>query len=234
MKRLMSTIICDIRSQFRNGFYYAVAFILAGWALLITQVPAIDWGMLMPALVLGNLIVSTFYFIGGLVFLEKEEGTLEALVVTPLTIWEYLASKVISLIGLSLVENLIIIGLAGGMKFWVLPMVLGISLASAIYVLTGFMAVARYDSINEFIFPSVLYTVVLVLPMLHYFGIWESRLFFLHPLQPSLILMKAAFMPVNSWQLVYGVVSSALWIVILFLASNRSFHSFVVLKTGVR
>ena len=234
MKRLFSTILCDIRLQFRNGFYYVVAFILAGWALLLTQIPAIDWGKLLPPLVLSNLIVATFYFIGGLVLLEKGEGTLEAQVVTPLTTWEYLASKVISLTGLSLVENLVIVGLAYGLGFWVFPMVLGIGLASAIYVLVGFMAIARYDTINEYIFPSVLYTVALVLPLLHYFGIWESWLFYLHPLLAPLILMKAAFLPVKLWQLAYALLFSSFWIAILFLYSVRSFHNFIVIKAGVR
>jgi fluoroquinolone transport system permease protein len=234
MKRLLSTIRCDIRLQFRNGFYYVVGFILAGCALLLTQIPAIDWGRLLPALVLSNLIVATFYFVGGLVQLEKGEGTLEAQVVTPLTPWEYLASKVISLTGLSLVENLIIVGLAYGLGFWVFPMVLGIGLASAIFVLVGFMAIARYDSINEYLFPSVLYTMALVLPLLHYFGIWENWLFYLHPLQAPLILMKAAFLPVEIWQLAYGLLYSVLWIAILFLCSRRSFHNFIVIKAGVR
>ena len=234
MKRLFSTILCDIRLQFRNGFYYVVAFILAGWALLLTQIPAIDWGKLLPPLVLSNLIVATFYFIGGLVLLEKGEGTLEAQVVTPLTTWEYLASKVISLTGLSLVENLVIVGLAYGLGFWVFPMVLGIGLASAIYVLVGFMAIARYDTINEYIFPSVLYTVALVLPLLHYFGIWESWLFYLHPLLAPLILMKAAFLPVKLWQLAYALLFSSFWIAILFLYSVRFFHNFIVIKAGVR
>ncbi len=233
MKRLLFTIICDIRLQFRNGFYYVVAFILAGWAILLTQIPAIDWGRLLPALVLSNLIVATFYFVAGLVLLEKGEGTLEAQVVTPLSTWEYLASKVISLTGLSLIENLIIVGLAYGLGFWVFPMVLGIGLASAIYVLVGFVAIARYDSINEYIFPSALYTMALVLPLLHYFGIWDSWVFYLHPLQASLILMKAAFLPVTLWQLAYGLLYSALWIAILFLYSRRTFHNFIVIKAGV-
>jgi len=209
MRRLRAAIGCDIRLQFRNGFYYVVAVVLAGWVVLLSRLPSVDWGRFLPPLLLGNLTMATFYFIGGLVLLEKGEGTLEAQVVTPLTIGEYLASKVITLVA-------------------------GIVSASVIYILFGFMAVARYDAINEFLFPSVLYTLALALPLIPYFGLWESGLFYLHPLQAPLLLMKAAFQPVQGWQMVYGFTYSAVWIIPVFLWSKRSFHSFVVIKAGVR
>lgn len=46
---------------------------------------------------LGNLPLATFFFIAGLVLLEKGEGTLEAQIVTPLTAGGYLASKILTL-----------------------------------------------------------------------------------------------------------------------------------------
>ncbi len=234
MRRLLATIRCDIRLQFRNGFYYVAAFVLIGWAGLFSQLPAVAWGRFLPALLLGNLIAATFYFIAGLVLLEKGEGTLEVQVITPLTTWEYLASKVITLAALSLIESVIIVCLAQGLDFGVFPLVMGIVVASAIYVLVGFVAVARYDSINEYLFPSMIYSTILVLPLLHYFGLWEHWLFYLHPLQAPLILMKAAFEPVADWQMVYGLACSAVWLVPIFLWSKRSFLSFIVIKTGVR
>jgi len=235
MRRLRAAIGCDIRLQFRNGFYYVVAVVLAGWVVLLSRLPSVDWGRFLPPLLLGNLTMATFYFIGGLVLLEKGEGTLEAQVVTPLTIGEYLASKVITLVALSLVESMIIVCIARrGIDFSVLPLVAGIVSASVIYILFGFMAVARYDAINEFLFPSVLYTLALALPLIPYFGLWESGLFYLHPLQAPLLLMKAAFQPVQGWQMVYGFTYSAVWIIPVFLWSKRSFHSFVVIKAGVR
>ena len=91
MHRLAATVLLDLRLQLRNGFYYAVAFVLACWFLLLTRLPPLDWGYVLPAVVFGNLVMVNFYFVAGLVLLEKGEGTLEAQVVTPLADWEYLA-----------------------------------------------------------------------------------------------------------------------------------------------
>ena len=234
MKRLFATIRCDVRLQFRNGFYYAIAFILVVWVVLISQLPEIDWGWLLPVLVLGNLSMATFYFMGGLVLLEKGEGTLEAQIVTPLTSREYLISKVITLTVLSVIENLVIVAVAYRQGFGVLTLIAGIVLAAAFYSLVGFVVVARYDSINEYLFPSILYITVFSLPFLHYFHLWESWLMYLHPLQASLVIMKAAFEPIEPWKWVYGLLYSTFWIGLIFFWSQRTFHRFIIAKEGVR
>jgi fluoroquinolone transport system permease protein len=232
-RRLSATVRQDVVLQFRNGFYYAAAFIVVLYGLLLTQLPEPYRGRLLPILVLSNLVISTFYFIAGLVLLEKKEGTLEPQIVTPLRKWEYLVAKVISLAGLALVENLLIVGLATGFRFGVLSMAVGTLLAAALYILLGFIAVARYDSINEYLFPSFLYAAFFVLPVLNYLGITPNGLFYLHPLQAPLVLMQAAFQPIQPWQWIYGVLYAGVWIGLVFAASQRAFHRFVVLKEGV-
>ncbi|MCY4600864.1 MAG: hypothetical protein OXF27_13205, partial [Acidobacteria bacterium] len=120
MRALAATLSLDFRLQARNGFYYAVAFVLACWFVLLTLLPDIDWGYVLPAVVFGNLVMVNFYFVAGLVLLEKGEGTLEAQVVTPLADWQYIGSKTATLTALSLVEQVVIVwsahggGVAGG------------------------------------------------------------------------------------------------------------------------
>ena len=82
MHRLAASVRLDLRLQMRNGFYYAVAFVLVCWFVVLTRLPAIDWGYVLPAVVFGNLVMVNFYFVAGLVLLEKGEGTLEAQVET--------------------------------------------------------------------------------------------------------------------------------------------------------
>jgi fluoroquinolone transport system permease protein len=232
MKRLFATMVCDIRLQFRNGFYYAAGFVALVMALLLNQVRLFDLALLLPIFVLGDIQVNTFYFVGGLVLLEKGEGTLAAQVVTPLRTGEYLAAKVGTLALLSLIESLIIVVAAYGSGFAVLPLVGGVVLLAVLYTLYGFVVVARYDSINSYLLPSVAYTAVLSLPLLDYFGLWQSWLFYLHPIQAPLLLLRAAFEPLAPWQLVYGVLYSAFWIGLMYLASRRAFDRFVIEREG--
>ena len=234
MHRLAATVRLDLRLQLRNGFYYAVAFVLACWLVLLTRLPAIDWGYVLPAVVFGNLVMVNFYFIAGLVLLEKGEGTLEAQVVTPLADWEYLASKTATLTALSLVEQVVIVWSAHGGGFAAGPLVVGIVLAAVLYTLVGFLLVARYRSVNEYLFPSVLFTMILSLPMLHYFGLWDTWLLYLHPLTAPLVLLAGAFRPIPPWQWAYGVLYSAAWTGLLLLAARRAFDRFIVAREGNR
>ena len=234
MHALAATLSLDVRLQARNGFYYAVAFVLACWFVLLTRLPAIEWGYVLPAVVFGNLVMVNFYFVAGLVLLERDEGTLEAQVVTPLADWQYLGSKMATLTALSLVEQVVIVWSAHGGGFAGGPLVAGIVLAAVLYTLTGFVLVARYRSINEFMFPSVLFTAILSLPMLHYFGLWDSWLLYLHPFTAPLVLLAGAFRPMPAWQLVYGVLYGALWAGLLLLAARRAFDRYIVAREGSR
>jgi fluoroquinolone transport system permease protein len=232
VKRLLATLICDFRLQWRNGFYAVTAFVVVFWVVIASQVPAEGFQWLIPAMIAGNLVVNTFYYIAGLVLLEKGEGTLEAQVVTPLRPGEYLLSKLLSMLVLSLAENLLIVTLWAGFGYRLLPLVLGILLASALYILVGFIAVTRYDSINEFLMPSVLVTTLLLIPLLDGFGLVSSPLFYLHPVQAALVLMRAAFLPAGALEIIYGLLYSAAWIALVFVVSQRAFHRFVVVKQG--
>jgi fluoroquinolone transport system permease protein len=232
MRRLFATIRCDVTLQLRHGFYYATAFVLICLVVLVSRIPTLDLSWLLPALLLGNLLLNTFYFIGGLILLEKSEGTLEAQVITPLRTWEYLVSKVGTLTLLGLVENTVIVTLLVGLGFNPLPLAASLVLTAAIYCLAGVIAVVRYHSINEYLMPSVLYTSMLLAPFLPYLAQWDTWLIYLHPLQATLLLAQAAFHPVASWQAVYGVLYSGFWIVFLAHFSRRAFVRFIVAGAG--
>ena len=221
--RLSATLSCDIRLQVRNGFYYVTLFVLGMWALLITQMPALDLNWLLPILILGNMVVNTFYFIAALVLLEKGEGSLQTQVVTPLRPGEYLASKVLSLSALTLAENLILALLFAGFSFHIPLLLLGILCGAALFALAGFIVVARYESINEFLMPSVAYTILLMIPLLAYMGDWQSWVLYLHPFQAPLVLLRAAFQPASSWEVAYGIVYSLIWIGVAGKAALQAF-----------
>lgn len=233
-KRLLATIRCDIQLQFRNGFYYAAAFVASIWVILLRQIPGLDLQLLLPSLIFNNLIINTFYFISGLVLLEKGEGTLEAQVVTPLRTGEYLASKVITLTLLSLVENLLIAFLVYGLRFQIIPLAAGVSFTAASFTLLGFIAVARYDSLNEYLLPSMVYILPLVLPVLSLFGLLDSWLFYLHPLQGAMLMVRAAFQHTNNWLWLYALVYSSLWIAVFFWLSQQVFARFIIRREGAR
>jgi fluoroquinolone transport system permease protein len=228
MNRLLMTIRCDLTLQFRNGFYAATVFVTVLWALILLQAGSFDMRWLLPPLVIGNLMVGTFSFIGGLVLLERGEGSLTAQVVTPLRIGEYLTSKVVTLALLAVVETLVIVFILAGWNFNLFLLVMGSMLAAAIYCLAGFVAVARYDSINEYLLPSGMYVALLWIPLITYTGQWRSWILYLHPLAAPLVLVEASFEPVALWQIVYGLGYSVIWIVLFYRAGRFAFRRWII------
>lgn len=234
MNRLLHTTYWDIVRQYRNGFYFVTVLIVALLVVLLRQLDGVDWRLWWPVILLETLVVNSFFFMAGLVLLEKGEGVLEAQVVTPLRDWEYLLAKIISLFVLSAGESLALILLVSGPAFNWLWMLIGIGCFVAMYTLYGFFVVARYDSISEFILPSALWTMGFSIPLLPYFDLWQHWLLYLHPLQAPLILVEAAYKPLPAWQLWYGILYSLVWISIGWVVGRHTFYRFVVTKEGSR
>ncbi|MFN8373782.1 MAG: ABC transporter permease [Anaerolineae bacterium] len=230
MTRMLSMLRCDLRVQWRNGFYFASAFIVVIWLALLSLMPreSMNAAVIVPALVFLNLLVNTFYFVGGLVLLEKGEGTLAGLTVTPLRSGEYLVARCLSLTLLGVGETLVIVIVTYGVGFHVGWLLLGAAALGAFYTLVGFVAVTRFASLNEYLIPSGFIVAALVLPLVDYLGLLTSPVFYLHPVQPMLMLLRAAFGDTTPLLLIYGIVGSALWIGAAFYAAQRVFVTFVV------
>ena len=234
MKRVLPTLRTDIRLQSRNGFYYAVVFVALVLVIALTRVSIPDYRNLWPTLTMGNLLITTFYFMAGLVLLEKGEGKMEAQIITPLRPAEFLVSKIGTLGILSLLESSLVVVVLSGFDFnWPL-FIGGVLLTAAIYTLFGFVAVARYDSINEFLFPSVLWVIGSLPPLLFAADVSDHWLFWLHPLQAPLILLRAAFIEAPSWHIAYGLTYGLISAGIVFYFSLRVFRQFVIRREGTR
>ncbi|MBN2086190.1 MAG: hypothetical protein JW748_13305 [Anaerolineales bacterium] len=233
MKRLAATLLCDVRLQVRNGFYAASVFIVAVWGALFTRIPNVDVTAVWGGMIAANLMITTFYFIGGLVLLERDEGSLAARSVTPLRTGEYLGSKVLTLTGLAVIENTLLTLLLAGLGFFRIGagfplLILGAVLISVLYCLAGFAAVARYRSINEFLMPSILYTFGLGLPLVDYFGLWRSPLFYLHPLQAALGLMRGGGELPSLGAAAYGLLYPAAAIIVFAVLARRAYRRLIL------
>lgn len=221
MTRLYATLRTDVRVQLRNGFYVATAVVVVSSILLLRWLPADAAALLLPVVLLENVLINTFYFVSALLLLERGEGTFAAQSVTPLRADEYLASKLLTLTALSLVESLLIAVAVGGPDPRLVVMAVGITLAASLFSLAGVGLVVRYHAMNEFIMPSVLYTALLTLPVFGYFGVGAGVWYLAHPIQGPLELMRirGSYTPGG---LAYAIVYPLLWIPPVYLWSRRA------------
>lgn len=230
MSRLLATIRCDLTLQLRNGFYAATIFVTALWALVLLHAGALDIRWLLPPMLVGNLLLGTFFFLGAQVLLERGEGSLTAQVVSPLRAREYLCSKVTTLSALALLETLVLAPIMAGWRFNGALLVAGVLLAAAVYCLAGFIVVARYESVNTYLLPAGAYVSALWLPLLAYLAQWQPWPLYLHPLTGPLLLVQAAFEPAAPGQLLAALGSSLAWVGLLSLGSRRAFARWMVAR----
>jgi len=220
--RLLATIVSDLRLQWRSGFYAAAGLVAIVSIGLVEILPEKVVETLLPVIIFENVLTNSFYFVAGLVLLERGEGTRAAQAVTPLRSSEYVASKALTLAGLSLLESLAIAAFAVGLSLELLPMAIGVFVASVLFTLFGIALVCRHDSINEFLMPSVLYTFLLSLPILEWFGFGPWAMYAWHPLQGPLDLMGAWTRPLTLAHAAFAVLWAAIVAGPVFLWARRA------------
>lgn len=130
--------------------------------------------------------------------------------------------------------SLVVITAGYGLRFDPALLVLGVIFTSLVSLLVGFIFVAPFDSISEYLIPGQLPTLVLVAPFVHFFGIWESPIFYLIPTQGSLLLLGGAFgiTQLFAWQIAYAVLYQLLWIAGLALLARSIFDRYIVARGG--
>ncbi len=237
MRRLAATLRRDVILQHRYRFYAVSLLMVVFWGGILSlalRTGQADEALVVPAFMLANLIVTTFYFMAAMVLLERAEGMLAVLVVTPLRDVEYFTSKMVSLGALGLAESLFIVLILFGWPPRMLPLVLGTLALGALYVLAGFISIVRYDSINEWIMPSAVVVAVFCLPLLPHFGSIGSEAVWLHPFEPPMVLLRSAYERVETWEVAYGLVGSTAWMALGLIWARRRFQQFVVRSAGGR
>ena len=94
---------------------------------------------------------------------------------------------------------------------------MGENFALAIMVLFLIMA-AMFRSVKD----SIL--VVLTIPLATYLIGWESWAMLLHPIEGGLLLLRAAFEPIETWRLAASALSAGAWAALLWRASVRAYE----------
>jgi len=214
VRRGVATVLLDVRLQARSRLYHiglalAVALGLAARHL----VEPVALRVVIPVFFLLFLGSTTYMFGSSMVLLERTEGTLGALRVTPLRVGEYVASKVITLSGFALVESAVVLLIAVGPAALPPAFLPGALAMGVLYTLLGLAQVAPHDTVTGFLVPGAMVaTLVLQLPLFPFFGLWPSPLWHLVPTYAPLVLLEAAVRPIAAWEWVYGVGYCALTI----------------------
>ncbi len=197
--RIFNALKADIKFQFKQGFYLVYVVLTLFYMILIGQLPNRLIGYGVPIVIFTDPSFVGFFFIGGIVMLEKVQGILQYLVVTPLKPREYLISKVISLALLAEAAGFAIALVTFRAPFNWLLLFLAVFLTSAFFTLYGFVVTTSCNNINQYLIKMLPYTLALIIPTLIYYT------------SPSLWLLR--MLPtVAGFDLLYGAFNGISWL----------------------
>jgi fluoroquinolone transport system permease protein len=239
---LWSVVKLDLRLQWRYGFFYAAAFSIALWEVMVLLIPQQLRQPALPYIIFGDSVVIGFFFIAAAVFFEKGERTLFALLSTPVRFGHYLTGKLATLSLVSLVAGLILAahGIAtpgdtiGALALKAGALVTAIVLCTLLFLLGGLVTAAPFPSMTDWLMPSTLVIAILNLPLLSYTGVWDHPLLYLLPTQGSLLLLGSAFdqLSLTPWQIWYALTYQILWVAALIVLARKAFNRYIVAKEG--
>ncbi|MBS4535078.1 ABC transporter permease [Clostridium sp. D2Q-14] len=226
--RTIKALKADVLFQLKQGFYIVYIVLILIYMLIISQLPSDASKIAIPLIIFGDPSIVGFFFIGGIVMLEKIQGVLQYIVVTPLRIREYLLSKIISLSILGEIAGIII----GATTYresinWLLLMV-GILISSVFFTLLGFLTVTRSDSVNEYFIDMIPYMFIGILPCFSLIDFPYNWLFNIFPSVLGLRLIFGAFYGISAANVSFFIISGIITNILLFNYTENVFENRIV------
>lgn len=241
MSRLLSAMKLDFTIQVRNSLYtigisVGLLIAVAIWRLAD---PGQMWAIV-PTLMLLVVGASTLLYVAGMILFERDEGTLAATIVSPLTTEQYLGAKLITLTALATLEALVMVG--GGMALMSLSkpldlpnlplLLLGVIAIGLFYTLVGIILVVRFDKITDFLVPMAGIAVILQIPFLYFLGWIQLPALLLIPTSAPAMLMRGAYIPLAAWEWVYAIGYTGLMLILCSFWARRAFRTHVISRAG--
>lgn len=195
---------------------------------LIGDVENID--KILSLLLLNDPTIIGLFFIGVIIIIEKNENVLSALFVTPINHHIYLLSRIIAL---SLVGWICALGMgyfALGASLNPFYFSYAVLTTCVIACLFGIYIVSFEIEFLKFLLKSIpILLLFFNLPLLNYFGITDSILFYLSPIQGTLNLFTLSYGDsLSTIEILYSFSISLVWIIPLYIFVYKTFSSKMV------
>lgn len=235
MSRWWSAFRLEATTQSRQRFLHAAVLSGLLWLTLLLPMPLGLRPIIEPYVLIGDITIIGFFFIGGSVFFEKQERTLGAVICSPLRFWEYLSVKIVLLSTISVFVALVVVGVTHGVGGHLLPVIAGVILGTLVMLLAGFASSLPFSSVSDWFLSTTVPLAILALPVLHLSGVWPNPVLYLIPTQGPLLLFGAAFGQVSLtlWQVVYALMYPLVCAAGLYMLARNLFSRFVIERSGV-
>lgn len=214
----------DLNLQLRSGYWTVYGIICLIYILIMVNLPYSIRDEVAVGLIFMDTSVLGLIFVGALVLLEKQQGVLQSLSVTPLKLNEYLFSKAISLTLLSAFVSSLL---------WVIPLwsfrgyefiLPGVILSSIGFTLFGLGFAAGAVSFNQFLARIFLGSMIFSIPLIPMLLFQNTGWLILLPTNAALdLLIRTSKGPYSIIQLL-DIVILVIWIFIMNKFAQMQFR----------
>ena len=191
--RLYNVLKADLLFQWKQGFYIIYMILTLVYLVILGQMPELWLGYAVPLILYSDPSVLGMFFIGGIVLLEKEQGILDLLTITPLKTREFVISKLIALTAIALISGLAITVGSGVINVNYLLLSVGIVLTSVFYTSFGMVVSLKCQTVNGYFIKIVPWTLLMLLPFLGIIPLGMNPLLEVFPSYASLFLILSAY-----------------------------------------
>ncbi len=218
MRRLLACLARDLKVQYRARYVLTALLALVVWAAAMRMVSEAGAYVMAPAFLFLNTFLLSFSLGLRQATSEKHTGVLAALDASPLRPHEYLAARAVSLTLIAGAQNLAL-AIAGGKQIASYMALLGgVCSESILLSLFAFLVTAYTRPGNVVLARIVASGMLLVPPLLPFFGYAPGSWLILHPLQGPLVLLQGAFFRLPGTTVAMSLAGSAAWAMLLLAA----------------
>ena len=228
--KLFRNIGWDLRVALRYNIITVTIVITILYTLIIKLIPGGEITEVLATLIFSDPTMLGFIFIGAIILFEKDANTLQALSVTPIYAWQYLWSKAIALTLIALFCSCGIAIAGHGVHVNFLWLILATTLSSFLFIFIGIIGVSRVKSFNHYIILIPLFLLPTVLPLIDFYDIYKSWIFYLIPTQGSLLLFRAAFEGGTPFDIIYSFGMLGISIYISYKLAEKHFLNYLTGK----
>ena len=169
-QRILNSIKADIKFQLKHGFYAVYTVLSIIYIIVLSFIPPPAKRYVLPILIYTDPAGLGLFFIGGMVLLEKEQGILALLYITPLKVYEYTISKILTLGVISTLAGTAISLASPDVMCNYFLLLSGTFLSSVFYTLIGFLVASQSKSVNAYLVKMIPAMLGVVLPCLTLIG----------------------------------------------------------------
>ena len=214
----------DISIQFRSGYWTVYGVIGLIYLLVIVNLPYNIRDDAAVVLIFTDTSALGLIFVGALVLLEKQQGILQSLSVTPLKINNYLFSKVLSLTLLSAIISSIL---------WIVPrwtfhgyalLLAGAVLSSIVFTMFGIGFSAGAESFNQFIARVLAGSMILTFPLIPMLFIQKTTWLIFLPMNAAIDLYIRLLKGTFSVTQLLDLLVLIIWIFIMRIFAQKQFQ----------